>query len=76
MANRHKGLRTVQQFSSLGWERSRGRSHTEKCASKCAFMSRQVQSLKSLGMPLQVVCVMKKEGEAGLVECSNSMFIR
>ena len=30
-------------------------------------MSRQVQSFKSFGMPLQVVCVMKKEGEAGLV---------
>ena len=26
-------------------------------------------------MPSQVVCVMKKEGEAGLVQCSKRMFI-
>lgn len=37
MANRHKGLRTVQQFSSLGWERSRGRSRSLKRLGEVCF---------------------------------------
>lgn len=37
MANRHKGLRTVQQFSFLGWERSRGRSRSLKRLGEVCF---------------------------------------